>query len=304
MVSRPTGGTNDYGGGNGKKCSETVYTKTKAAATNLKKTGAKLYTICFGAANEKIKEYDDGKYIHRTITVGDFLKNKIATLAAGGKTYAYNATNTTELMKAFKAITSSITEGIKTGTVLDPMGDHITVTSKPDNFVETPTGYKWELSNPTVATDGGKTTYTYELTYTVTFDPNFGDFDENSYYAANKETTFTAGGEVYNFNVPGVKGTAPKYNVTYEYAGTVPTGAPELPDEASYKAGATVKVAAAPTLAGYTFSGWTTSDAAVSSDGSFTMPSKDVKLTGSWTLRSDLSYTVHYYWNGTETKWR
>lgn len=295
-------GTNNYGGGNGKKCSETVYTKTKAAATNLKKTGAKLYTICFGAANEKIKEYDDGKYIHGTITVGDFLKNKIATLAAGGKTYAYNATNTTELMKAFKAITSSITEGIKTGTVLDPMGDHITVTSKPDNFVETPTGYKWELSNPTVATDGGKTTYTYELTYTVTFDPNFGDFDENSYYAANKETTFTAGGEVYNFNVPGVKGTAPKYNVTYEYAGTVPTGAPELPDEASYKAGATVKVAAAPTLAGYTFSGWTTSDAAVSSDGSFTMPSKDVKLTGSWTLRSDLSYTVHYYWNGTETK--
>ena len=88
-------GTNDYGGGNGKKCSETVYTKTKAAATNLKKTGAKLYTICFGAANEKIKEYDDGKYIHRTITVGDFLKNKIATLAAGGKTYAYNADNTT-----------------------------------------------------------------------------------------------------------------------------------------------------------------------------------------------------------------
>lgn len=294
-------GTNDYGGGNGKKCSETVYTKTKAAATNLKKTGAKLYTICFGAANEKIKEYDDGKYIHGTITVGDFLKNKIATLAAGGKTYAYNATNTTELMKAFKAITSSITEGIKTGTVLDPMGDHITVTSKPDNFVETPTGYKWELSNPTVATDGGKTTYTYELTYTVTFDPNFGDFDENSYYAANKETTFTAGGKVYNFNVPGVKGTAPKYKVTYEYTGTVPTGAPELPTEASYKAGDTVNVAKAPTLDGYTFSGWSTSDATVE-DGSFTMPSKEVKLTGSWTLRSDLSYTVHYYWNGTNDK--
>lgn len=208
-------GTNDNGGGNGKKCSEDVYTKTKAAATNLKKTGAKLYTVCFGAANEKIKEYDDGKYIHGTITVGDFLKNKIATLAAGGKTYAYNADNTAQLMKAFKAITSSITEGIKTGTVLDPMGDHITVTSKPDNFVETPTGYKWELSNPTVATDGGKTTYTYELTYTVTFDPNFGDFDENSYYAANKETTFTAGDKVYYFNVPGVKGTAPKCTVTY-----------------------------------------------------------------------------------------
>ena len=125
----------DYG--NGKSCSEDVYNQTKAAATNLKDTGAKLYTVCFGAANEKIKEYDDGKewYNHVDITVGDFLKNKIATPAAGGKTYAYNADNTTELMTAFKAITSSITEGIKTGTVLDPMGDHITVTSKPDNFV-------------------------------------------------------------------------------------------------------------------------------------------------------------------------
>lgn len=220
----------DYG--NGKECSKAVYTNTKAAATNLKKTGAKLYTVCFGAANEKIKEYDDGKewYNHVDITVGDFLKNKIATPAAGGKTYAYNADNTTELMTAFKAITSSITEGIKTGTVLDPMGDHITVTSKPDNFVETANGYTWELGEPkSKVTENGKTTYTYELTYTVTFDPNFAEFHENNYYAANGVTTFTAGGEVYYFNVPGVKGTAPRYNVTYEYTGTVPTGAPELP---------------------------------------------------------------------------
>ena len=32
------------------------------------------------------------------------------------------------------------------------------------------------------------------------------------------------------------------------------------------------------------------------------MPSNKVTLTGSWTLRSDLSYTVHYYWNGTNDK--
>ena len=231
-------GTNDNGGGNGKECSKAVYTNTKAAATNLKDTGAKLYTVCFGAANEKIKEYDDGKewYNHADITVGGFLKNKIATPAAGGKTYAYNADNTTELMTAFKAITSSITEGIKTGTVLDPMGDHITVTSKPDNFVETANGYTWELGEPkSKVTENGKTTYTYELTYTVTFNPDFVGFDENGYYAANKETTFTAGGEVYKFNVPGVMGTAPKYKVAYEYTGTVPTGAPELPKEASYQ---------------------------------------------------------------------
>ena len=288
---------------------------TAKSATALKKN-ASVYTVCFGASEDKCWEKDSvhswkwngwelvPDKLHETAgpTVGDFLRVSIATPAADGKTYAYNADNTTELMKVFKAITSSITEGIKTGTVLDPMGDHITVTSRPDNFVETDKGYKWELSNPTVATDGGKTTYTYELTYTVTFDPNFGDFDENSYYAANKQTTFTAGGKVYNFNVPGVKGTAPKYNVTYKYAGTVPTGAPELPKEASYKAGEPVKVAPAPTLNGYTFSGWSTTDATVGSDGSFTMPSNKVTLTGSWTLRSDLSYTVHYYWNGTTDK--
>ena len=30
------------------------------------------------------------------------------------------------------------------------------------------------------------------------------------------------------------------------------------------------------------------------------MPGQNVTLTGSWTIRSDLSYTVNYYWNGTE----
>lgn len=308
-----------YVGGDGKNGNHGSYgcpatnNATAKSATALK-ASASVYTVCFGASKDKCWEKGSGhewnllgfeteKHKIAGPTVGDFLRDSIATPADGGKTYAYNADNTAQLMKAFKAITSSITEGIKTGTVLDPMGDHITVTSKPDNFVKTDKGYKWELGEPdSKVTQNGKTTYTYTLTYTVTFDPDFVGFDENDYYAANKETTFTAGGEVYYFNVPGVKGTAPRYKVTYEYAGTVPTGAPELPDEASYKAGATVKVAAAPTLAGYTFSGWTTSDAAVSSDGSFTMPSKEVKLTGSWTLRSDLSYTVHYYWNGTETK--
>lgn len=308
-----------YVGGDGKNGNHGSYgcpatnNATAKSATALK-ASASVYTVCFGASKDKCWEKGSGhewnllgfeteKHKIAGPTVGDFLRDSIATPAAGGKTYAYNADNTAQLMKAFKAITSSITEGIKTGTVLDPMGDHITVTSKPDNFVETANGYTWELGEPkSKVTENGKTTYTYELTYTVTFNPDFVGFDENGYYAANKETTFTAGGEVYNFNVPGVKGTAPRYNVTYEYTGTVPTGAPELPKEASYKAGDPVEVAAAPTLNGYTFSGWSTTDATVGSDGSFTMPSNKVTLTGSWTLRSDLSYTVHYYWNGTNDK--
>lgn len=306
-----------YVGGDGKNGNHGSYgcpatnNATAKSATALK-ASASVYTVCFGASKDKCWEKGSGhewnllgfeteKHKIAGPTVGDFLRDSIATPAAGGKTYAYNADNTAQLMKAFKAITSSITEGIKTGTVLDPMGDHITVTSKPDNFVKTDKGYTWELGEPkSKVTENGKTTYTYELTYTVTFDPNFAEFHENNYYAANGVTTFTAGGEVYYFNVPGVKGTAPRYKVTYEYTGTVPTGAPELPKEASYKAGVPVTVAEAPTLNGCTFSGWSTTDATVGSDGSFTMPKNKVTLTGSWTLRSDLSYTVHYYWNGTK----
>ena len=305
-----------YVGGDGKNGNHGSYgcpatnNATAKSATALK-ASASVYTVCFGASKDKCWEKGSGhewnllgfeteKHKIAGPTVGDFLRDSIATPAAGGKTYAYNADNTAQLMKAFKAITSSITEGIKTGTVLDPMGDHITVTSKPDNFVKTDKGYTWELGKPdSIDTENGKTTYTYTLTYTVTFNPDFVGFDENGYYAANKETTFTAGDKVYYFNVPGVQGTAPKYKVTYEYTGDVPAGAPALPGEASYKAGDTVTVAPDPTLYGYTFSGWSTTDATVGSDGSFTMPSNKVTLTGSWTLRSDLSYTVHYYWNGT-----
>ena len=301
--------------------------RTEASATTLKNSAA-LYTVCFGAASDKCwsdwvyNEYNntyeyyppifdkiscsDSRHAQDGPTVGDFLKNSIATPAADGKTYAYNAANTQALMKAFKDITDTITEGISAGTVKDGLPTGVSfVGNAPTAFVKNADEtYSWELipANAKQGTVDGRTTYTYKVSYVVTLETSDPEFNEDIYHALNTETTFTAGGKVYKFNVPGVKGTAPRYKVTYEYTGTVPTGAPELPDEASYKAGATVKVAAAPTLAGYTFSGWTTSDAAVSSDGSFTMPSKEVKLTGSWTLRSDLSYTVHYYWNGTNDK--
>lgn len=301
--------------------------KTAASATALKNSAA-LYTVCFGASNDKcwsdwdynernntyeyyaslfdIISCSDRRHAQDGPTVGDFLKNSIATQATNDKTYAYNADNTKALLKAFKDITDTITEGISAGTVKDglPIGVSF-VGDAPTAFVENADGtYSWELipENAKKGTDGEKTTYTYTVSYVVTLDTTDPEFNEGIYHALNTETTFTAGGKVYNFNVPGVKGTAPRYKVTYEYAGTVPTGAPELPKEASYKAGEPVKVAPAPTLNGYTFSGWSTTDATVGSDGSFTMPSNKVTLTGSWTLRSDLSYTVHYYWNGTTDK--
>lgn len=274
--------------------SRKIKSKTDAAAKDLK-SAASVYTVCFGAESTRSDELG--------MTVGAYLSGTVASNPSN----AFNADSAAELNKAFEDIFKSIEQGLSSGfTVTDPMGAFIQLdkssikdaTAKVNGNTIT-----WTPTTGAVSEENGVKTYTYTLTYTVKLDTAANGFVDNKYYATNGVTTlaFKDGDEniTRNFNVPGVKGTAPRYNVTYEYTGTVPTGAPELPKEASYKAGDPVEVAAAPTLNGYTFSGWSTTDATVGSDGSFTMPSNKVTLTGSWTLRSDLSYTVHYYWNGT-----
>ena len=293
-------------------CPDTNAATAKSAAA-LKKS-ASLYTVCFGAANDRCwtagsAHTEDwwGNPVERHDTdgplVGDFLRDSIATSATADTTYAYNAADSSELNKAFKAITTSITTGISSGTVTDPMGPNISVTTKPDNFVSADgKTYTWELANGVKSIDGSKTTYTYRLSYTVKLDTSGENFKEGEYYPTNAKTTFTSGDESFEFPVPGVKGTIPSYQVKYEYKGDVPTGAlAQLPADETHKLHTDVTVAAEPKLDGYVFSGWTTDDASIS-DGQFKMPGQNVTLTGSWTLRSDLSYTVNYYWNGTTDK--
>ena len=87
-----------------------------------------------------------------------------------------------------------------------------------------------------------------------------------------------------------------KYTVSYEYIGTVPVGAPVPPTAQTYAPGAEVKVADAPTLNGYKFSGWDHSD--------FTMPEDNVVIRGSWTavpkaeVIETVYYILHYESNG------
>ena len=89
------------------------------------------------------------------------------------------------------------------------------------------------------------------------------------------------------------------YSVTYQYTGEIPDGANALlPAEATVDTGASVTVAKAPTLAGYTFNGWTTADVTVGTDGKFTMPAKAVTFTGSWTKNT---YTITYNHNDKDT---
>ena len=287
-----------------------------AASAKATRALADVYTVCFGVANELCWEkgsvHEWGFFgpsdTHSSDgpTVGAFLRDSIATPASEDKTYAYNADNTAELNKAFEAITQEITSGLTTGLkVTDSAGQYIDMTA-PSQYVSVEEGYEWTLSDPDVSTDGTTTTYTYSVSYTVKLDTTAEGFVEGQYYPTNGETYLTYTDEngdenkLY-FEIPGVKGVIPSYNVSYAYTGEVPADAPDAPASASHKQNSTVSVAAAPTLDGYTFSGWSTNDATVS-DGSFKMPGKDVTLTGSWSPRSDLSYTVNYYWNGTTDK--
>ena len=84
------------------------------------------------------------------------------------------------------------------------------------------------------------------------------------------------------------------HTVTYQYDGTAPAGAPALPAQVETYYSAEVAVATAPTLAGYSFSGWTVAspDGTDIENGILTMPNEDVVLTGSWTPLPSGSLTV------------
>lgn len=300
-------------------CPITNY-NTKNSADTLKGTAA-LYTVCYGAANDKCWEdweysswnnyyyhyyslikntCNDSRHAVDGPQVGEFLEESTATAATAGKQYAYNATTSDELLKAFENITSTITSGISAGTVTDGLPDGVTfVGDAPEGFTQNSDGtYNWELKpeNAVKNTVGDKTTYTYTIEYMVSLDTTGAAFNEGIYHALNTATTFKTGDETYNFNVPGVKGT---YTVTYQYIGDAPEGAQLPSDNTQYKKGDTVTVKDAPTLDGYTFSGWTpTTESNVTiENGKFEMPANNVVLEGSWTKLE--GYTVKYMWGNT-----
>lgn len=74
------------------------------------------------------------------------------------------------------------------------------------------------------------------------------------------------------------------HTVTYEYEGSVPEGAPNVPGQIETWYSAEVPVAAAPQLEGWVFSGWTTTtENATIENGTLIVPNADVVLKGSWT---------------------
>ena len=109
----------------------------------------------------------------------------------------------------------------------------------------------------------------------------------NENYAPGKEISLTDGSN-NDLYAQWKKST---FKVTYEYTGAVPSGAPALPAEADVEYQADYTVAAVPSLPGYTFEGWKKDGEKVTS---FSMPASNVTLSGSWSIRTDLSYTVNY----------
>ena len=86
------------------------------------------------------------------------------------------------------------------------------------------------------------------------------------------------------------------HQVVYEYSGTVPNGAPNpgVLKMDKVAVGSAVTRAAAPTLAGYTFSGWSTTDATLTGN-TFSMPDKNVVFRGTWTANT---FNITYVYEG------
>jgi uncharacterized repeat protein (TIGR02543 family) len=90
--------------------------------------------------------------------------------------------------------------------------------------------------------------------------------------------------------------TINRHDVTYSLAGSVPGGAPSLPEALpSVPYGTSVSVAAPLQYPGFSFSGWSSSDVSWGETGSFTMPDRAVNIMGSWTAKT---YTVFYDLDG------
>lgn len=263
----------------------------KNAATSLKSAtnSNNLYAVCYSAGD----------------TVSNFLKNDIT----GSSDRTFNANNTTELNNAFTNIVNSIKSGLSSGfTVTDPMGGMVTLdkTSLSGNgcTVADNGTITWTPTTGTTETKNGKTIYTYTLTYTVKLNTEATGFENDTYYPTNGNTTlsFKDGNDekTLQFNVPGVKGVKPTYNVTYQYDSTAPDGA-ALPDPSTVpvQKDAEYTVATPTAVPGYTFNGWKTSDVidtetTYAGGSKFNMPDSNVTLVGSWT--ENPTYGVTYKW--------
>ena len=297
--------TGYYVHGNGGSCDEDTYNTTKSTAATLRNS-ASVYTVCFGASKETIKDYD--KNGNQTITVGDYLKQKIATQPKSGanEKFAYNAADADALNTVFAAISKTIVSGLSTGTVKDTLPTGISSTV----FGEDETVMNWELNSTeftkteqTRDLGGGKkeTVFTYTKTYTVTIDPDKVQTTDDGYAPLNGETTLTVkSGDTdveIPFPIPAGKVTPTK--ITDEITVTI-TGATntETYDGTEKKAeGYTVTISDPRyTTNDFTFSGTNVVKATNASDNQYMMGLKAGDFTNNNEKFTNVKFVVNDGW--------
>ena len=282
--------------GDGGDCDEQTFKATKEKAASIRTMGYSLYSICFGAANEEVKN----PYTNKKISLFDYLNTYIAP----GKTYSANSL--TELDSAFGAISNTITTGLSSGTVHDSLPTGVTSSAIPNGTAD------WDLKDFEKGEEkvGDTTTYTYTKRYTVTIDPTqIPEIQDGDYYPLNGPTTLTVKDSnnedvTIDFPIPAGKVTLQKYKVTYSWSGLPEGAAADIPtDNTEYYAGDTVTIDSTYTSTTtvkvghdtYTFSGWTVSPEL--SNGK--MPASDVTASGIWKkTATDPTYKVTYSWFG------
>ena len=264
-------------GGFGNSCTKEVFEATANTAASICNSGTTLYSICFGAANEEVKNPNTGAYI----SLFEYLNTYIAL----NKTYSAN--DFSGLKDAFDAISSSITSGLSSGTVHDSLPDGATCIS--GDFEG-----NWNLTGATGEPgEGGVTTYTYTKTYTVKIDPTAVDAEQyDGYYPLNGPTTLTVKGSndedvTIDFPIPAGKVTLQKYNLTINYKYADGTEAKPTHTE-SLTYGSFYSVVS-PLITGYTADKLTVSGS---------MPDSDVTVDVTFTAKD---YTVTYESNGGST---
>ena len=264
---------NDYNDdGNGGATSTAEYEETAAMAAQVKAL-SKLYTICYGVSGDTLtttmttdicvhcgktlaKHYYSEHYctkdtsnwdtyeptvtVTHNTTIGNYLRDSIATAATSDVTYAFNTDNLTALHNAFADIANSASSGSTGGgtQVIDPMGaevvldqDSVSVTG--GTVAKTATALTWTLDPATASTSttGGVTTYTYTMTYSVRLATEKQGFTQNTYYPTNGYTYLsvpqTVGSpEQLAFTVPAVRGFTGLLGFTKtDVAGTALPGA-------------------------------------------------------------------------------
>ena len=197
----------------GKHCTKDTYEQTVLTAKSLRNSVSGVYTVCFGASSEILSQVDGEP------TVGTFLQKEVATQpeAESPQKYAYDANDTTDLYKAFAAISSSVVSGLNTGTVEDALPNGVSCTD--DTFGEDRT-LTWELkaddARQSAADSDGFITYTYEKKYTVEIDPAAENLNivDGGYVPLNQPTILTVKDSTSNRDID-IPFPIPAGKVTY-----------------------------------------------------------------------------------------